>query len=460
MKRRSFLASLAALSLFAPEAWAKKNSSSGKKTSGKSTEKNASKSSKSKDKSSSKSDRKSDRKSDHKSGRSRHEHERDSHRGRSRGHDHGYNRNDTPPPSQGPVVHTAADPVIENPPAGTSAARLPPVKAPEPPSDWRSYEITTTVTLKGGPAKLWLPLPLNQDTLYQRTLGHSWEGNPGNAGMRRLPDGNLEVFYSEWRDGGEARLQLKTIVTTADRHFDVTKRTVAPEREDILRRNLQASRLIPNDSLAFQLGERIIGRIKDPVAQAKAIYDWVVDNSIYDATLPPCGTGDVRRMLSSGNYAGRSTDINGLFVSICRAIGIPARLVYGLRIAPSRLFRSLGLTADDATRAQHVRAEFYIPGYGWIPVDPSDVRRAIALEYLSDRDSKLASLRKILFGVWEMNWMAFNVGSDVTLPGKNNSQPFLLLPQIESGGVFSRDSIFGSNQNSLPYTITARRTEL
>jgi transglutaminase-like putative cysteine protease len=270
--------------------------------------------------------------------------------------------------------------------------------------------------------------------------------------MRRLPDGDLEVFHCEWRDGSDGKLQLKTLVTTADRHFDVTKRTVAPEREDILRRNLQASSLIPNDGLAFQLGERIIGRIKDPVAQAKAIYDWVVDNSIYDPSLPPCGTGDVRRMLVSGQYVGRSADINGLFVAICRAVGIPARCVYGLRVAPSRLFRSLGLTSDDATRGQHIRAEFYIPGYGWIPVDPSDVRRAIALEFMSDRDSKLLSLRKILFGVWEMNWIAFNVGSDITLPGKNRTQPFLLLPQLESRDVASTQTT--------PYSITTRRVEL
>lgn len=355
---------------------------------------------------------------------------------------------------QQPVVHTADDPVIERPPQGTTASRLPPVKAPEPPSDWRTYEITTTINLKGkgGPTRFWLPLPLNQDTLYQRTLGHSWTGNPANLNMRRLPDGDLEVFYCEWPDGGDARLQLTTLVTTADRHFDVTKRTVAPEREDILRRNLQASQLIPNDGLAFQLGERILGRIKDPVAQAKAIYDWVVDNTTYDPSLPGCGTGDVRKQLISGQYGGRSADINGLFVSICRAIGIPARCVYGLRTGPSRLFRSLGISGDDVTRGQHVRAEFYVPGYSWIPVDPSDVRRVIAMDIMSDRDSKLISLRKILFGVWEMNWIAFNLGTDVTLPGKNSAIPFLLHPQMEIGG--------RSVDDAAQYTIKTRQVVL
>lgn len=358
----------------------------------------------------------------------------------------------------GPVIHTPEDPVIERPPQGTSASRLPPVKAPEPPSEWRTYEVTTTIKLQtpASGMKLWLPLPLNQDTLFQRTLGHSWSGNPAQAGMRRLPDGDLEVFHCEWNQDGEANLKLTTLVTTADRHFDVTKRTVAPEREDILRRNLQASRLIPNDGLAFQLGERIIGRIKDPVAQAKAIYDWVVDNAIYDPALPGCGSGDIRKQMISGEYGGKSADINGLFVAVCRAVGIPARCVYGLRIGSSRLFRSLGTTSEEATRSQHVRAEFYIPGYGWIPVDPSDVRRAIALEGLRDRDSNLNALKKVLFGVWEMNWIAFNLGNDITLPGKQSTLPFLLHPQLESGGI----RLDGSQPGTFQYKISSRQVEL
>ena len=418
MKRRDFLASAAALSLLSAEALAAK-----KKTDAKATSKPTAKSGTSKPSSSA-----------HHSARS----------------------SSTAP--QGPVAHTAEDPITEKPPQGTSATRLPPVKAAEPPSNWRTFEIITTVKLKAasGQTRLWLPLPLNQDTLFQRTLGHGWNGNPEMSSMRRLPDGDLEVFHSEWMDGNDGRFQIKTLVTTADRHFDISKRTVAPEREDILRRNLQASSLIPNDGLAHQQGEQIIGRIKDPVAQAKAIYDWVVDNTTYDPALAGSGTGDVRQQLIRGQYGGRSADINGLFVSICRAIGIPARCVYGLRVGPSRLFRSLGLTSDDATRAQHVRAEFYVPGFGWIPVDPSDVRRAIALEGLSDRDSKLLSLKKVLFGVWEMNWIAYNVGNDIVLPGREGTLPFLILPQLESREG-KRD---GTNPTAFEFTISSRRVEL
>lgn len=361
-------------------------------------------------------------------------------------------------PQRAAVANTAENSIIEKPPQGSSASRLPPVKAEEPPAQWRTFEITTTVKLQGatGRTSIWLPLPLNQDTLFQRTLGHNWTGNPDQSGMHRLPDGDLEVFHAEWSEGREGRLQIRTLVTTADRIFDITKRTVAPERDDILRRNLQASRLIPNDGLAHQQAERIIGRIKDPVAQAKALFDWVVDQSVYDPSLPGCGSGDVRRQLDSGTYGGRSADINGLFVALCRAIGIPARCVYGMRVGSSRLFSSLGLKDANATRAQHVRAEFYSPGFGWIPVDPSDVRRAIGMEGLSDRDSRLLSLRKVLFGVWEMNWVAFNVGTDVVLPGQQLPLPFLLLPQLEAG-TMRRD---GTNPAAFDYTISARQVAL
>lgn len=395
MKRRDFIAATAFLSLFGSEAWAARKKTAARKKAAKSTKKPA-----------------------------------------------------------GPTAHTADAPVTEKPPTGTSASRLPPVKAPEPPVDWASFEISTTISVKRSSAstRLWLPLPLNQDTLYQRTIGHRWNDNADSASTRRLPDGDLELYYCEWKSGREAKLELVTTVTTADRHFDITKRTVAPEREDILRRNLQASTYIPNDGLAFKLGERIVGRVKDPVAQAKAIYDWVVDNTTYQADAPASAGGDVRKQLEQGQYGGRSVDINGLFISLCRAVGIPARCVYGLRVGNSRLFKSLGVSGDDATRAQHCRAEFYVPGYGWIPVDPSDVRRAIALEGLTDRDSKLSALKRVLFGVWEMNWVAYNVGTDLMLPGMQERIPFFTLPRIDGG-----------DANDAPvfqYSIRTKRIEI
>jgi len=338
--------------------------------------------------------------------------------------------------SSSSAVHSAENPLIDNPPDGTSASRLPPVRAQELPSEWHTYQIITTLKLNtsGKHARLWLPLPSSTETIYQRMSSHAWQGNPHSAAIQREPDGQLEVLHCEWPDAANATLQLVTTVSTADRHFDIARRTVAPERDDILRINLRASSRIPNEGLARELGERIVGRIRDPIAQVKSIYDWICEHAIYDMNAPGCGTGDINELLASGRYSGGSADINGLFVSICRSIGIPARCVFGIRIGPSRLFRSLGLRSEDASQAQHVRAEFYLPGYGWIPVDPSDVCRAAAYEILIGNDPRLMSLKRILFGVWEKNWVAFHNGTDVQLPGGGNLLPFFIQPELHVDG--------------------------
>jgi hypothetical protein len=61
--------------------------------------------------------------------------------------------------------------------------------------------------------------------------------------------------------------------------------------------------------------------------------------------------------------------------------------------------------------------------------------------------------RKRLFGSWEMNWLAYNTGNDVTLPGAARGKvPFLMYPQSETGGM-RVDSLDADN---FKYTITSK----
>ena len=73
---------------------------------------------------------------------------------------------------------------------------------------------------------------------------------------------------------------------------------------------------------------------------------------------------------------GKCADLNSLYLVLARSVGLPARHVYGVRIAKSELgYKSLGLSTDVATKAQHCRAEVYLRELGWVPVDPADVRK-------------------------------------------------------------------------------------
>jgi transglutaminase-like putative cysteine protease len=356
---------------------------------------------------------------------------------------------------------TAKKSVLDAAYPGSSATRLPPVKAPELPGEWQSFEVSVSVFLSPsqGRQRLWLPLSLNQDTLYQRVLSHAWQGNFGQGHLRRLPDGDLETFYCEWPAGVVPQLDLTTTVTTADRRFDVSRRTLPPERDDILRRNLRASRQLPNEGKIHALAQKIIGRVLDPVAQARTLFDWIVDHAEYDDSIQGCGTGNVRGPVETlpdplpenWRFRGRSADLNGLFTAFCRAIGIPARRVFGLRVAPSRIAGSLGIE-EDATRAFHCRAEFYVPGYSWIPVDPGDACRAMRMEGLNPQDDKAIMLRKILFGIWEMNWIACNMGEDLTLPDNGPALPFFIFPWQER----QEGSLDGLNAEDFSYRIESR----
>src|SRR5690606_17388759 len=123
--------------------------------------------------------------------------------------------------------------------------------------------------------------------------------------------------------------------------------------------------------------------IKDANAQtqlqkAHAVYDWVAEKSYREPATRGCGRGDIKLMLESGNMGGKCADLNALFVALARAAGVPARHHYGIRIDESATHKALG-QSEDITTAQHVRAEFYLAGLGWVPVDPADVRE-LALE--------------------------------------------------------------------------------
>ncbi|MDR2450521.1 MAG: transglutaminase-like domain-containing protein [Candidatus Accumulibacter sp.] len=315
--------------------------------------------------------------------------------------------------------------------APRNAIRLP----DEPLPQWRGYELRSAISLKetSGRTRLWLPLVQYRDTPWERSFGHRWQGNYEMAGIYRDPVADMEVFHAEWPEGVAApKLEITSHFATQDRHFDITRRGVVAERTEILRRCLQATERAPTDGIVLLTAERAVGRIKDPLAQAKAIYDWVVDHTDYDAQPRSAGFANLAGFLESGRLTGGSVVISQLFVGLCRAIGIPARPVFGLRVDRSRLFDCLG-ASGELNASRHCRAEFYSPGYGWVPVNPSDVRQAVLGEGMSRYDPRLTVLKKLLFGFWEMNWVGFNAAQDVTLQGSaGGSLPFLIDPVVET----------------------------
>jgi transglutaminase-like putative cysteine protease len=327
------------------------------------------------------------------------------------------------------------------------------------PGRWRVFEVTTRAEIvnASGPTKVWLPLPLTADTDYQKSLGLTWSGNAAVARPYRDDKYGAGLLYAEWGVAEPAPVVEATArFATRDRTVDPAAAAVGRvEDRKTLKVWLEPTQLLPTDGIVRKTAQDITRGQRTDVEKARAIYEWIVDNTFRDPKVRGCGIGDIRGMLETRNLGGKCADLNALFVGLARSVGIPARDVYGVRVADSATYKSLG-KSGDITKAQHCRAEFHTAALGWVPVDPADVRKVV----LEERPSGLAlddpiaqNARAKLFGAWEMNWLAFNYAHDFKLPGAAGEPlAFFMYPQAEVGGE-RRDSL---DPDAFRYRMTAR----
>jgi len=326
---------------------------------------------------------------------------------------------------------------------------------------WRPYVVTTTVRLPAKrTAKLWLPIAGISSQTWIQPLTNEWRTNAPVSQIRTDAATGTPMLAAEWTPKDpQPVLQGTCVVELLDRTVSFGTASAAPRLDDAARAAYTAGTpAVPTDGIVRRTAERIVGNATTPLARARALYEWVAANTTWAPSVRGCGTGDVRAMLQSGNPSGKSADLNGLFVALARAAGLPARTLAGLRVAPSRYgFASLGVDAMTVTDAQDCRAEVWIDGTGWVPADPAGVRAAAAEEARDGRRAnaaKLETVRSALFGTSETNWIAFNDGRDVRLPGSAGpAVPFLMYPQAEVDG--ARLDCLAPEEFS--YTIEARR---
>jgi transglutaminase-like putative cysteine protease len=310
---------------------------------------------------------------------------------------------------------------------------------PSAETGWRTFELTTRVEVlqASSTTRVWLPTPL-PSAPYQQTAGDTYHAAGGRTVMIETNADEPDILAAVWEDGNPAVLTLTSRVSTRGHAVDLAMPSVPPPRDlSAFGHFLRPTKYIPTDGIVKKTADAITRGAGTDFERARAIYEWIVDNTFRDPKTAGCGVGDIRFMLEANSLGGKCADINALFVGLSRAAGLPARDVYGLRVAPSQNgFRSLGLASDNATRAQHCRAEVYLTGFGWVPVDPADVRKVVLEEppgNLAMTDDRVKRARTRLFGSWEMNWIAYNYAHDVTLPGSSRgSLPYFMYPQGET----------------------------
>ncbi|HTV91528.1 MAG TPA: transglutaminase domain-containing protein [Verrucomicrobiae bacterium] len=322
---------------------------------------------------------------------------------------------------------------------------------------WRAYDVKTTVSLApGDAAKVWIPLPSFTERSWMLPGKSSWSGDATSASVATDSAWGAQMLYAQLPASAKARTLIVTSsVTTRDRNVDLAVRRPASLSAEDWHRYTAPTAFIPTDGIVKATADKITAGATTDLEKAQRIYAWVVTNTYRNPKTRGCGLGNISFLLETGDFGGKCADLNGLVVGLARASGLPARDLYGIRVAPSAFgYKSLGANSATITKAQHCRAEIFVSDYGWIPADAADVRKVMLEEppgNLAPTDPKVVDARETLFGAWEGNYMAYNDAHDVALPGSSGDPvPFLMYPQAEVGGV-RRDSLDAPN---FTYEIT------
>ncbi len=344
----------------------------------------------------------------------------------------------------------------------SSLARETASLAPQP-GAWRAFEVKTTLALPPSQgAQAWVPLPGFADENWIRPGTTTYVTASGRVERRRDPGSGAQMLHVVWPEGEQApSIEVTSRFAARDRKVDPAALGAAPLAAAERQRYTAATALLPTDGIVRETALAITAGARDEIETARRLYEWVVDNTSRNAATRGCGEGNIAAMLRSGQLSGKCADINALFVGLARASGLPARDLYGIRVAPSAFgYTSLGASSGVITKAQHCRAEVFLSGAGWVPADPADVRKVVLEEppgQLALADARVVAARAALFGAWEGNWLAYNAAHDVVLPGsQGGSIGFLMYPQAENAGA-RLDCL---DADRFRYSISARPVEI
>jgi transglutaminase-like putative cysteine protease len=308
----------------------------------------------------------------------------------------------------------------------------------------RQGVVTVDVDLKA-PAqarsvRLWVPYPLSDEN--QEITRISVTGNYNSANVYREGGFGNTMLFVEWNEPTSSRkLTYRFEVLRKER---VTKNFTGRELPLSQTEMANFLTLTDYDPSAQRKVKDLAGRItkgKKPVlAKARAVYGWIVENMHRDANVKGCGFGEVDKLLET--LGGKCADIHSVFVALARASGVPAREIYGLRMPAG--------SSGDATKAQHCWAEFYLPGYGWVVVDPADVARAILEKNLTPAQAQ--PYREYFFGAVDESRIAYGTGKNIVLSPAQAGPPltYFMYPYAEADGKALNEDLFGFN---LGYTI-------
>lgn len=261
-----------------------------------------------------------------------------------------------------------------------------------------TFNIDMSQYEKGKVVRVWIPVAQTND--YQTIEDVEFDAEGAEINEDAL--GN-QMLYVEWDADAEPENRTASVSFHVTRPEILRPELVEEGEVDAdLDEYLAANSTVPVDGEVKELAEEITKDEATYLGKARAIYDWIIANMNRNNDITGCGKGDVCASLDT--LDGKCTDINSVFVGLCRSVGIPAREMFGVRINDT-----------DITGNQHCWAEFYLPGTGWVAADPADVLKAILTNEWDKESDEAKEMQEYYWGNCDEKRVELSSGRDITL---------------------------------------------
>jgi transglutaminase-like putative cysteine protease len=292
----------------------------------------------------------------------------------------------------------------------------------QPYAEPRAYDFTQTLRVPrdvlpaNGDLRVWFPLPIEvgpqDDVRISEITPTTYLRYPESTSQ---DIGLLSMGIPLAELAGDLEVSFRVRFRHAAQYFTIDPDLVgAYDKGSALYRQYTAShantRITPS---IRHTAERVVGGEKNPYHAAQRLYRYVIDNVVYSHmphfAMYPRGTSE--SVYVHEHKYGDCGAQSMYFSALCRSVGIPARTTGGFQIF-------------FGTPAGHFWAEFYLPDYGWIPVDPT---AATIADYLPELPAaEVQSFHDFFFG--SQDDLRLVVQKDTDLPLIPRAGGRVLLP--------------------------------
>jgi len=234
-----------------------------------------------------------------------------------------------------------------------------------------------------GTYRIWFPVPINSgpqtNVVIESVVPDKWIKQPPSLDQD-IGLLYMEVPMEELKE--DLSIRIEFIFTHYEQRFSVDPNNIGEyDMDSALYKTYTSS--YGNTEITPDISKKaadIVGDETNPYVAARKIYDYIVNN--VDYSLMPHYIFWPRTSTSESVYVhdyqrGDCGAQSLYFSAMCRSLGIPARTTGGWQLFQNEY-------------NGHFWAEFYLPNYGWIPVDTS-------LAQLSFYSKELTEVQRQMF---------------------------------------------------------------